>query len=144
MIRPMRVGDIEQIVAIEKETFSTAWSQTAFLNELSNPQSFYMVYEKEEQIVGYGGFWKILEEGHINNIAIRKDCRRQGKGKKLLEAMINNGRCIGIDRFTLEVRRSNQTAIQLYQKMGFVGKGMRPRYYQEPVEDALIMWLELA
>lgn len=94
-------------------------------------------------MAGYGGFWRILDEGHITNIAVAGALRGRGIGKAILKEMIKRAQALNIERMTLEVRVNNTAALKLYEKYGFVTLGTRPKYYENG-EDALIMWMEVA
>lgn len=140
-VREMRESDIDRILEIERESFSPPWSREAFLLELTkNILAKYIVVEIEGKVVGYGGIWLIIDEGHVTNIAIDKEYRGLGLGKKLLEGLIQL--CIDRDikSITLEVRKSNEVAKGLYKKYGFKECGIRPGYYTDNNEDAIIMW----
>lgn len=137
-IRNMEKQDIQQICQIEQVSFSDPWSQSSFLQELENPLASYFVAAAEQIIMGYAGIWKIFDEGHITNIAVSPDFRNNGVGTILLTEMIKVCKEQGIQRFTLEVRRSNKHALQLYLKFGFQEVGVRKNYYGN--EDALILW----
>lgn len=140
-VREMLESDIDRVLEIEKESFSPPWSREAFLLELTkNILAKYIVVEVDGKVVGYGGIWLILDEGHITNIAIDKEYRGLGLGDKLLEGLIQ----LCVDRdikvITLEVRKSNEVAKELYKKHGFKECGIRPGYYTNNNEDAIIMW----
>ncbi|MCF6461246.1 ribosomal protein S18-alanine N-acetyltransferase [Clostridium sp. Cult3] len=140
-VREMQESDIDRIVEIEQESFSPPWSREAFLLELTrNILAKYIVVEVEGRVVGYGGIWLIIDEGHITNIAVDKEYRGLGLGNKLLEGLIQL--CIDRDikAITLEVRKSNEIAKGLYKKYGFKEYGVRPGYYTNNNEDAIIMW----
>lgn len=140
-VREMRESDIDRILEIERESFSPPWSREAFLLELTkNILAKYIVVEVDEKVVGYGGIWLIIDEGHVTNIAVDKEYRGLGLGNKLLEGLIQL--CIDRDikHITLEVRKSNEVAKSLYKKYGFKEYGIRPRYYTDNNEDAIIMW----
>lgn len=143
IFRKMQFEDIDKIVAIEQDSFSTPWTKQAFIDEFNNSKAFYFVVSNEETIVAYGGFWQILNEGHITNIAVSQNYKGKGIGYKLVLLMIEQGKKQGIDNFTLEVRQSNKPAIELYKKIGFNKAGVRKNYYQNPKEDALIMWYKI-
>nr|WP_283244279.1 ribosomal protein S18-alanine N-acetyltransferase [Wansuia hejianensis] len=141
MVREVTEEDIDQIVEIEKQTFSTPWSKNAFLIEIrENKLAKYIIAEFDKKIVGYGGIWLILNEGHITNIAVKKDYRGKGIGNKLVEGLIDYCEKKDIENMTLEVRKSNIVAQNLYKKYGFVDFGIRPKYYSDNNEDAIIMW----
>lgn len=140
-IREMLSTDLEDIMEIEKLSFSLPWSQESFITELeNNPAARYLVAINNKRVVGYAGFWKIIDEGHITNIAVHPSSRRKGIGEKLLEALLEKSKEEGIVKLTLEVRRSNFSAIHLYEKFEFQTLGHRKGYYSDNNEDALIMW----
>lgn len=143
MIRPMLVSDIDAVVVIEHESFSVPWTKDAFKQEIVNDRAHYLVMEEDNKIIGYGGFWQILDEGHFTNLAITPSYRNKGLGKKLIEAMLNFARTLDIASVTLEVRENNENALRAYKTLGFQIEGKRSRYYTNPVEDAMIMWLSL-
>ncbi len=93
------------------------------------------------EVAGYAGYWQVMDEGHIMNIAVREDLRSRGIGRALMEAMLKEGDSLGILYWTLEVRVSNAPALHLYEKTGFTSAGIRPGYYSNPKEDANILWL---
>lgn len=140
----MLLSDLDEVYKLEEKCFSVPWTYEAFRGELTkNMLARYLVILLDEKIVGYGGVWYILEEGHITNIAIDPDFRKHGLGQKLVAEMIVEAVKNNIHQMTLEVRKSNIPAIKLYEKMGFEIAGVRPKYYTDNQEDALIMWLDL-
>lgn len=142
--RLMNLDDIPTIVDIERESFSAPWSAEAFRTELAqNLFAKYMIMELDGVIVGYGGMWLIIDEAHITNIAVRTPYRGRGYGELLLRELMKTALWLGARRMTLEVRVSNEVAQSLYRKMGFYPSGVRPAYYSDNLEDALIMWVEL-
>lgn len=142
--RSMTPADIGTVVRIERESFAAPWSQEAFRTELTqNHFARYMVMERDGIILGYGGMWLIVDEAHVTNIAVREPYRGQGLGERLLREMMRTAAWLGARRMTLEVRVSNDRAQSLYRKLGFCGSGLRPGYYSDNHEDALIMWAEL-
>lgn len=144
MIRSMTVGDLDQVMLLELACFSVPWTKQAFESELVNNQlAHYIVIEEDNQIIGYGGVWYIMDEGHITNVAIHPQHRKRGLGKTLVKGMISDAMHHQIKHMTLEVRKSNIAAITLYERMGFETAGVRPKYYTDNNEDALIMWIEL-
>lgn len=143
VIRKMTEEDIDEVLEIEKESFKTPWSREAFVLELvKNQLASYIVAEKEGKIIGYGGLWFILDEAHITNIAVAAQYRGQGVGNLIMEGLIKICEEKGINSMTLEVRKSNIVAQSLYKKYGFVSCGVRPGYYTDTKEDAIIMWRE--
>ncbi len=138
----MTLDDIEAVAAIEAATFRTPWSKNAFYREVTdNPCARYVVLREDGVAVAYAGVWFVLDEGHITNIAVREDRRGIGYGERVTRAMIQLAADSGMRWMTLEVRRSNEAAIHLYHKLGFIDVGYRKRYY-ENTEDALIIALE--
>lgn len=143
IIRTMEGKDLDGILEVENKCFATPWSKMMFEDELFNLNAHYLVIETMGKIAGYIGFWKIIDEGHITNIAVHPDFRRLGYGKALISAMIQKANDMEIIAITLEVRRSNNIAISLYESFGFVSSGVRKQYYSDNNEDAIIMWLRL-
>ncbi len=140
-LREMEIKDLEEIMEIEKAAFSTPWTRNSFEKEIrENMLAKYIVAEVEGKVVGYVGIWLIIDEGHITNIAVSKDYRGMGIGKFLMMGMIDFCKKQGIHNMTLEVRASNTVAQNLYRKMGFLDCGIRPNYYADDHEDAVIMW----
>ena len=143
-IRRMEEKDLDRIIEVEKNCFSTPWSRESFILEITKNQlARYFVAEVDGVVAGYGGIWLILGEGHITNIAVDEDYRRMGLGRKLLEALIELSRNYELTAMTLEVRASNEPAKSLYKSYNFVESGRRPNYYQDLGEDAIIMWKNL-
>ena len=140
-IREMKKEDIDQVLEIEKSSFTTPWSKDAFTVEITkNMLAKYIVAEVDEKIVGYGGIWLIIDEGHITNIAVIREYRGFGVGEKIIEGLIDLCSDRNIRAMTLEVRKSNEVAKKLYSKHGFKEYGIRPKYYADDNEDAIIMW----
>lgn len=140
IIRKMRQEDIKQVSRIEGDSFSTPWSENAFLRAMEDEHTLYLVAEQEDTILGMCGVRNILGEGEITNVAVDAGARGRGIGRRLMEELLKKGEDLGIQCFTLEVRGSNQPAVQLYQSIGFVVEGVRKNFYEQPVEDGLIMW----
>ena len=141
--RAMTLEDIDQITDIEQEAFTEPWTKEAFHNELvNNLFAKYIIVEYAGDIVGYGGMWIIIDEAHVTNIAIRSGFRGKGLGSLLLTEMKKTASNFGAVRMTLEVRVSNHAAQKLYEKHGFEASGIRPNYYSDNNEDAVIMWAE--
>jgi len=141
-IVPMDRGHVPQIAALEKECFSTPWTENMLSDALFDSQASFIVAEDEEgHILGYAGLHVILDEGYIDNIAVEPDARRHGVASALLDVYCRFG-AANLAFLTLEVRASNEAAIALYEKYGFQRAGLRPGYYQHPREDAVIMTRE--
>ena len=146
-IRPMRLPDVEQVVQIDRLSFTLPWSERTYCLELTeNSVAHLLVAEQEDQlkqsIVGYVGFWFIVDEAHISTLAVHPDFRGKGIGRRLLEEALEEASRLGADLVTLEVRASSQIPIDLYKKFGFQIRASKPRYYRDNHEDALLMILE--
>jgi ribosomal-protein-alanine N-acetyltransferase len=141
--RPMCFSDIDRLVPIELASFTVPWTRQMLEDELYNGNAYYLVAEYRGQVAGYAGMWKIIDEGHITNIAVDPAFRRLGLASLLLEDLIAYAKAQGIQALTLEVRVSNTPAISLYEGKGFKVEGRRRKYYSDNNEDALIMWLRL-
>ena len=139
-IRNLQDSDIEALSAIEAASFSMPWSADDFRDLLSRNYCFYLVALVDGCIAGCAGLTDICNEGNIDNVVVAEEFRGQGVGTMLLRELILRGEERGIQAFTLEVRVSNAPAIHVYEKLGFVSEGIRPRFYEKPVEDAMIMW----
>jgi len=140
--RTLSSADLDEILAIEQASFTNPWTRDMYLRELQNPDvSFLWVLRSPDTgIVAFCSFWLVLDEVHINNLAVRGDFRGQGVGKTLLERVLIEAASRGARRATLEVRRSNEAARRLYERLGFEVAATRPNYYASPPEDALILW----
>jgi [ribosomal protein S18]-alanine N-acetyltransferase len=143
LIEAMRLEDLDEVQAIEQASFSTPWPSNAYRSELvTNRLASYLVARIEGRIVGYGGMWLMVDEAHITTFAIHPGWRRQRIGERLLLAFLDLARDRHAREATLEVRLSNLAARRLYEKYGFRPVGLRPRYYSDNNEDALIMTTE--
>ncbi len=145
LIRRMRTADIPEIMLIESVSFGRHhWSPESFSFEIKNQVGRYytLLYKPENKIIGYCGYWIVLDEGHITTIAIDPTFRGNGLGELLLVKMLDRMSGQSVKWATLEVRVSNFSAQQLYYKYHFRTLGVRSRYYQDTNEDALIMTTE--
>lgn len=143
LVRGVKREDLDQINEVEKICFSLPWSREAYERELENKLACYLCAEDNGVIVGFMGMWRILDECHITNIAVLPEYRQRGAATQMINKMIEICKCSEITQMTLEVRESNIPAINLYKKFGFAEAGKRPRYYQAPIEDAIIMWKKI-
>jgi ribosomal-protein-alanine N-acetyltransferase len=139
----MTPEDIEHVIAIERASFQFPWSTRFFLEELQVECARSVLAEIDGRIVGYVLFWLLSEEVDIHNIAVHPDFRRQGVGRRLLEQVVAAARGQQCIRVTLDVRRSNSAAQNLYRSLGFAMRGLRKGYYSDNGEDALVMALNL-
>lgn len=146
-IRKMTLADLTQVMEIENQAFSNPWSTEMVKKELTQDWSTVLIGEALTevgwQIRGFAIYWLVADEVHVLNVATDRAFKRQGIGKKVMEAMLNHGRERKCRIATLEVRRSNDAAINLYKLLGFRAVGMRPAYYQDDREDAVVMILDL-
>lgn len=140
IVREARSEDALSIYEIEKEAFSTPWTYESIKLEINNNKlSRYLVVEKDKSLVAYAGIWLIINEGHITNLAVKEEYRGKGVGDLLIKSLINFAERKDLDILTLEVRKSNNIAINLYEKYKFEKTGIRNEYYRDNMEDALIM-----
>jgi len=138
-IRTMAEADLDEVLAIENDSFPLPWNRDHFLDELKSGYAFPLVaIEQEEAIVGYICPRLLLEEGHILNVAVRRDFRGRGVARLLVERVLDECRAGGGTVVFLEVRHSNKVAIDLYRKIGFFATGRRRKYYENG-EDAILM-----
>lgn len=140
MIRRMTEADLPEVAALEKKYFSMPWSEANLRESMQKEHYLFLVTEEDGMVVGYGGILWVADEGDITNIVVSESYRGLGLGTALTDALLSAGRKRGIASFTLEVRVSNQAAIHIYERLGFVCEGVRKRFYEAPTEDALIMW----
>lgn len=139
-IVPMRVSDLHAVHAIERASFDSPWPADAYRSELdTNRLAQYLVVRVDDEIAAYGGMWLMVDEAHVITFAVDPAWRRQHVGDRLLLAMLDIAVDAGAREATLEVRLSNLPARRLYEKFGFRPVGLRPRYYSDNNEDALIM-----
>lgn len=141
MIRYMTEKDIPSAADLECRFFSVPWTEAGLRESFERPEYLFLVVEEDGKVVGYAGLSQVLDEGDVTNIVIDEAYRGRGLGAALTSALLEEGRTRGITAFTLEVRVSNQTAIHIYEKIGFRSAGVRKGFYEKPTEDALIMWM---
>ena len=143
-MEPMLAGDLDAVLAIEHKSFSMPWTDTMFLSEMrQGPGSQLLVARLEKRpttIVGYVGYRAVLDEMHVMIVAVAPAWRRRGIAQHMLSEAMEQARQADCERAILEVRASNVGAQQLYYRLGFAPVGVRPKYYQRPSEDALILW----
>lgn len=140
VIREMQKADLSQVCVIEKENFSLPWSEKSFEDSMGRDDTVFLVAVQGEMVVGYVGCYCIAGEGEITNVAVKESHRKMGIGGALLEELYKKGKSLDTTEFFLEVRKSNEAAISLYTRQGFVKEGIRKNFYEQPVEDAVIMW----
>lgn len=142
-IEAMRLEDLVAVQQIERASFTTPWPPHAYKTELeTNRLATYVVARMGDEVVGYGGMWIMVDEAHVTTFAVHPAWRRRGVGERLLIALLDLAIARHAREATLEVRLSNLPARRLYEKYGFRPVGLRPRYYSDDNEDALIMTTE--
>ena len=139
-VRFAKSSDLDDIYELDVQTFAMPWSKEALSYDiLENDNAFVIVAEYEGEFAGYADIWTVLDEADLNSIAVRVDFRRKGIGDAIMLAMTEMLSANGVATINLEVRVSNMPAIKLYKKYGFNECGVRPGYYLDNGEDALIM-----
>lgn len=137
----MNFEDLDEVLEISNASLKESWSHESFSKELYNPLAKYLVAKSENgKTLGFAGIWTIVDEGHITNIAVHPNFRKKGIGSALVKGLIDHASSWGYTAMTLEVRKSNIAAQNLYKKYGFIEEGIRKKYYQDNKEDAIIMW----
>lgn len=140
-VAPMSVYQAAEAAALEKLCFSSPWSMAMLTEELTNPDAVYLAAMLDDRLLGYAGVQLVLDEGYITNICVHPDFRRMGVAATLMESLLRGAKARELAFLTLEVRPSNGAARALYTRFGFKEAGRRKDYYENPMEDALIMTL---
>ena len=140
-LRRLELGDLDAIEQIERVSYRTPWSRSMFASELAKPSSLsFGAVDEAGTLVGYLVLSRYVDAWHVMNVAVAPERRRQGVASALLQRLLELTEDDGMRGYTLEVRVSNLGAIRLYERFGFVPKGVRRGYYTDNREDALIMW----
>ena len=139
-IEPLQECYLDQVCALEEEVFSMPWHRESFQEMIEDKNACYLVALHQEEVVGACGLRNIVGDGEITNVVTAKSMRGKGIGRQMLLELMEEGTKMGVEAFTLEVRKGNTAAIHLYESLGFVTEGVRKNFYEKPVEDALIMW----
>ena len=140
VIRKMQPEDLAEVCKIEKDNFSLPWSEKSFWESMEREDTVFLVALEDEEVAGYIGCYCIAGAGEITNVAVKASHRRKGIGGKLLQKLYEKGAALDTQEYFLEVRESNEAAIGLYLRQGFVKEGIRKNFYEKPVENAVIMW----
>ena len=140
VIRKMRPEDLPEVCAIERDNFSLPWSENSFRESLEKDYTVFLVALTEGEVAGYVGCYCVAGTGEITNVAVKASHRRKGIGGMLLEKLYEEGSALDTCEYFLEVRESNEAAITLYNRQGFVKEGIRKNFYEKPVENAVIMF----
>ena len=136
----MSLADIPAVLEIERLSFTTPWPPAAFTSELVNNRlARYTVARRAGAVIAYAGIWLMVDEAHITTFAVHPDARRQGVGRRMMQALLVVADEMHATRMTLEVRASNLAAQALYAGFGFEAVGLRERYYTDDGEDAVVM-----
>jgi len=135
-------ADLEGVLSVETESFTNPWTREMYAWELQNRAVCHILVVRtaDRPVVGFCAFWLVVDEIHVNNIAILPELRGRGMGTALMHRVLDEAHQLGARRATLEVRASNVGARRLYERLGFHVAGTRRNYYTNPVEDALILW----
>ena len=139
----MQLEHVAFVAEMERQCFSDPWSEKSVASELNNPLSLWLIAEVDGVVAGYVGSQTVLDSADMMNLAVSQSFRRQGIGERLVNCLVEALKEKGVKTLLLEVRVSNEPAKELYQKLGFEIVGKRPRYYEKPREDALILRKEL-
>ena len=140
---PLARAHIDDLMAIELEAYPEPWTRGMFEDELRSRCSRFFVVLHNDAIVGYGGYWLVLDEAHITSVTIRKADRGRGWGRRLINYLLEHAQAEGVKTASLEVRQTNTPAQNLYRSLGFQQVGLRKGYYPQSGEDAVVMMKEM-
>ena len=135
----MNASHVAQVAGLEKICFSDPWSEKSIASELDNQLSYWLAAVEGDTVAGYIGSQSVLGEADMMNVAVHPDFRRKGIAERLVLSLVEGLKARGNHCLSLEVRASNEPAINLYKKLGFLQVGRRTKYYRNPREDALIL-----
>lgn len=131
---------VKQMHEIEEAVFPVPWTYESLVQDVCEHEiAVYIVGICEEEVVSYAGLWYVLDESHVTNIAVKEDYRRMGIGSEMLKILCDSAKALNVKTMTLEVRESNESAISMYEKAGFIKMGIRKEYYTDNFENAIIM-----
>ncbi|MGL5259775.1 MAG: ribosomal protein S18-alanine N-acetyltransferase [Lachnospiraceae bacterium] len=139
-IKSLEEQYLDEVCILEEKAFSMPWHRESFQEMIQNKEACYLVALIDGKVVGCCGVRHIVGEGEITNVVVDPSFRNNKIGYQMMQALLMQGRNLGIKEFVLEVRKSNDAAIFLYEKLGFKEEGVRKNFYEQPKEDALIMW----
>lgn len=139
LYRPLTEHALPAVMEIEKEAYPEPWTVGMFREEMRSTRSFFYLAFAGENLVGYSGFWLVLDEAHITSVTVAQPFRGYGYGREQLQHLLATGEEHGVHTYTLEVRVSNHRARQLYESAGFRAVGVRKGYYSSTREDAIVM-----
>ncbi len=142
LIRKMCNEDVETVAELDKKCFPTPWTVSAYYTEVHNPSAYYIIAEQNGVVIGFAGMWCIMDEAHITTIGVEPELRGRKIGELVLVSLLDEALNRGVHRATLEVRRTNTVAQNLYAKYGFKTMAVRKGYYGNNNEDAFVMWTD--
>jgi ribosomal-protein-alanine N-acetyltransferase len=139
--RVLTAADLDGVLEIEAESFNNPTTREWYERELERPEVcfIYVLRTPAARVAAFCAFWRVADQAHINNLAVRPELRGRGLGSQMLEAIVVEAQRLAAESLTLEVRRSNIAAQRLYLRAGFREAGVRTDYYTQPVEDALVL-----
>ena len=138
-LREMTVEDLDQVMELERDLFHVPWTREGYFTFLIRQDTMFLAVEEKGEILAYCGVLMVLDEGDVLNVAVKRDRQREGIGRFLMESLIRLAGEQGVTTLHLEVRKSNEAAIRLYERTGFARDGIRRNYYTDPAEDAVLM-----
>ena len=141
MFRLCEEKDLPVVMELDREAFFDPWSRETWMREIRNPIALWIVEAIDSDIAGFAGIWNVAGEAQVMRVAVRRALRNQGLGLLLTQKLIYKAWEAGAEAVTLEVRESNAAARKVYERCGFVSSGVRPDYYEDTHEGAVIMWL---
>jgi len=139
LLRVMRESDLRDVLHIERRSFSIPWEEATFRGLMRRPSAELLVAEEAGVVVGYAVMWFAADEAELGDLSVLPEARRRGLGRWILDGAMREAGRKGAAHVYLEVREANADARRLYEKAGFVNVGVRPSYYSEPIEDAILM-----
>lgn len=140
-VRPVRLGygHLPEVMALEKDAYADPWKQSMFRQEIVNVSSYFWVLGLEDEVIGYGGFWLVVDEAHITKVTIARPYRGRGLGRELLSFLLREAERLSANTARLEVGEHNGSARRLYERLGFIAVGLRRGYYAKTNESAIVM-----
>lgn len=139
MFKRLGLNHVPRVLLLERECYPDPWTHGMFLQELENVNSHFFVAYLDETIIGYGGFWLLIDEAHVTRVTVNPAYRRRGYGTDIMRYLMDQAYQAGAVIMRLEVRETNIPAQKMYKKLGFVTEGRRPGYYQSTGEAAILM-----
>lgn len=143
VVRRMKVADLPEVMQIERRSFTAPWEESTFRALMRRPSAALLVAEREDGVAGYSVLWFAADESELGDIAVLPELRGMGIGRHLLRESLRVAQARGARSVYLEVRQTNAVARRMYETGGFEVVGVRRKYYSEPVEDAIVMRLDL-